>query len=137
MKLKLITMIALFISLTLSMASYAQDGTDRLTGIVTVTRGAEGEISSVTLNAESYDENDDIVSVTYKIELDEMGKQLGEKHDGEEVQVTGTIKADTMVVAGFSASNDGMVDDIIEEEPVEEIEIDMDEAGYEEAPDME
>ncbi len=137
MKLKLITIIALFISLTLSMASYAQDGNDSLTGIVTVTRGAEGEISSVSLNAESYDENDDIVSVSYKIELDEMGKQLGEKHDGEEVQVTGTLKGDTMVVAGFSDPNDGMVDDVIEEEPVEEVEIDMEEGSYEEAPDME
>ncbi len=137
MKLKLITIIALFISLTLRMASYAQDGNDSLTGIVTVTRGAEGEISSVSLNAESYDENDDIVSVSYKIELDEMGKQLGEKHDGEEVQVTGTLKGDTMVVAGFSDPNDGMVDDVIEEEPVEEVEIDMEEGSYEEAPDME
>lgn len=86
---QVLLLVALF---AFSSASFAQNtGNDSLIGIISVTRDATGAITGATLEAETYDDNDNVVSNIYTIVLNDVSKPLVEANEGLEVNVTGTI----------------------------------------------
>ena len=91
----ILNLLVVFVLLIGCLGASAQEGSDSLIGIVSASRDASGAISSANLEAETYDESDNIVTLVYKVEMDDVGKQLAEKFDGAEVRVTGTIKEAT------------------------------------------
>ena len=91
----LLNLLMVFIFVLGCLVVNAQEGSDSLIGVISANRDANGAITSANLEAETYDESDNIVTLVYKIEMDDVGRQLAEKYDGAEVQITGTIKEAT------------------------------------------
>lgn len=106
---KLLFTMLLFV-LTLSFAG-AQEGPDSLIGIISAARDAAGAVTGITLEAETYDDNDNVVTLVYQLEMNDMARQLAENYDGAEVKVTGQIKiaADnekTIAVTAFEGTSE-------------------------------
>lgn len=111
----------LLLVLTLSFAG-AQQGPDSLIGIISAARDTAGNLTGITLEAETYDENDNVVTLVYQLEMNDMARQLAENYDGAEVKVTGQINnaADnqkTIVITSFEGTS--------EEVPMEPVEDEM------------
>jgi hypothetical protein len=134
MRIKITLFTTILLILTFAAGAYAQ-ADDSLIGVVTATRNEANEIISATFEAEAYDDNDEIISISYNIELEEVGKELAANHDGEEVKVTGTISKDadgnkTILVSSYEAD--------YQEEPVyEDEESIIDEESFYEVPEEE
>ncbi|MDN5280213.1 MAG: hypothetical protein PWR01_4178 [Clostridiales bacterium] len=141
MKPKTFAIIAIIFSILFSVSISAQETevNDSLIGILSVSKDAGGNITGASLEAETYDENDNVVTVSYRIEMDETGKQLAQQHDGAEVNVTGTIKEAkegsndrSMTVVSFEATSDEVPMEPAYDEPIIESDVpDIDET-YEE-----
>lgn len=141
MKPKTFAIIAIIFSILFSVSISAQETevNDSLIGILSVSKDASGNITGASLEAETYDENDNVVTVSYRIEMDETGKQLAQQHDGAEVNVTGTIKEAkegsndrSMTVVSFEATSDEVPMEPAYDEPIIESDVpDIDET-YEE-----
>jgi hypothetical protein len=114
------TILFLLLVLTLSLPTLAQEASDSLIGIVSTSLDAAGNITGATLEAETYDENDNIVTIVYQIEMNDTGKQLAEKFDGAEVKVTGTIKIDNGTSRTISVTSYESSSPEVPEEPVDE-----------------
>ncbi len=115
------TILVLFLALITVSPITAQDASDSLIGIVSASLDAAGNIVGATLEAETYDDSDNVVSIVYQIEMNDTGKQLAEKFDGAEVKVTGTIKADngtsrTIIVSAFEATSEEVPMEPVDEE---------------------
>lgn len=100
----------LLLVLTLSFAG-AQQGPDSLIGIISATRDAAGTLTGVTLEAETYDEHDNVITLVYQLEIDDITRQLAENYDGAEVKVTGQIKSEadsrkTITVTSFEGTSE-------------------------------
>lgn len=124
MRFKLIA-VCLIAFLMFSANGFCQEssGKDSLIGLLSATRDTTGSISGAALEAETYDENDNVVTVTYSILMDETGKALAEKFDGAEVKVTGTIKdspeagkSRSIVVTSFEGTSEEIPTEPLEEE---------------------
>jgi hypothetical protein len=125
LKEKLLALALLFaLNLVVVFSAGAQTANDSLIGIISASRDASGAITGATLEAETYDDNDNVLVMVYRIEMDDIGKKLAEEYDGAEVKVTGLIKSaaegahskdKTIVVAAYES----LVDDI-PSEPVDD-----------------
>jgi hypothetical protein len=75
MKPKTFAIIAIIFSILFSVSISAQETevNDSLIGILSVSKDAGGNITGASLEAETYDENDNVVTVSYRIEMDETG----------------------------------------------------------------
>ncbi len=84
------------------------EGADSLVGMLTVTTDEAGTITGATLSAETYDESDNVNTVTYQVVMDETGKAMAEAMGGSEVKVTGTISSSdekqTITVASYESA---------------------------------
>jgi hypothetical protein len=99
------------------------EGADSIVGMLAVTTDEAGAITGATLSAETYDESDNVNTVTYKVVMDETGKAMAEAMGGSEVKVSGTISASedeqTITVSSYeSAQTEEAPPETGSEEPV-------------------
>lgn len=78
-----IVFLAMLTTALLASNCFAAEGeTVKLQGVVSVIRDANDVITSVQLTTDA---------VTYNVELDEKGKELGENMEGQKAQVEGVV----------------------------------------------
>lgn len=138
----LLTMVCIIaMALLFSAPIYSQDdaASDSLIGTISTIKGSAAEVIGANLQAETYDENDNIVTISYSVVMDENGKEIAEKFDGKEIQVIGTIAESTDGSAKSSitiASYEAIADEDFSEptEDATDTEAPDVDVSYEEAP---
>ena len=120
----------LLISLFLAPLAMAEESNDSITGILSIEKNETGEITSISLSAESYDENDTLTQTSFEIPVNETTKEMAQKCEGKEIEVFGTIteseSKNELNVSSYQLVNAKESEDTIPEENLDDISSDSD-----------
>ena len=101
-----------------------------ITGILSIEKNETGEITSISLSAESYDENDTLTQTSFEIPVNETTKEMAQKCEGKEIEVFGTIteseSKNELNVSSYQLVNAKESEDTIPEENLDDISSDSD-----------